>query len=361
MVEIAKKENEKNTMNTERRIELDYLRVFATFAVMIVHVSATNWYASDVNSFDWQFFNLYDAICRWCVPVFLMISGTFLLPKDIPLKVLYSKYIRRLLCAFIAWSFFYAVVDFAKGNGIASAAENLVKGPLHMWFVLMIIGIYMCIPFVKAIADKGKSLLRYYLILAFVFTLLLPQVVTLAKDFAPETAINIVNLFYADITGMRMFLVMGYMFYFILGYFVSSTDLSKKQRKGIYCVGAACFLLTIALSSYVSLKTQTPCENYYSYYTVNVFLESLSVFVAFKYHDFKNARINKIVLRLSKYSFGAYLVHAFVIDLLPRFGVNTLMCTPLIAVPFMGILVFVISFAISCVCNHIPVVKKYLV
>lgn len=33
----------------DRTIYFDYLRVFATFAVMILHISASNWYNTDVN------------------------------------------------------------------------------------------------------------------------------------------------------------------------------------------------------------------------------------------------------------------------------------------------------------------------
>ena len=49
----------------ERKQYCDYLRVFATFAVVVLHVSATNWYITDVNGMEWQAFNFYDSIVRW--------------------------------------------------------------------------------------------------------------------------------------------------------------------------------------------------------------------------------------------------------------------------------------------------------
>ena len=48
----------------KRLVYLDYLRVFATLAVMILHVSSRNWYKLDVNSFDWKVLNVYDSIVR---------------------------------------------------------------------------------------------------------------------------------------------------------------------------------------------------------------------------------------------------------------------------------------------------------
>lgn len=61
----------------EKRITyLDYLKVFATFAVIILHVVAQNWYITDVNSFGWKTLNVYSSMVRWAVPVFVMISGS---------------------------------------------------------------------------------------------------------------------------------------------------------------------------------------------------------------------------------------------------------------------------------------------
>ena len=49
---------------------LDCLRVVAIISVIIIHVSAQNWYTTDVSSFAWQFFNLTDSLVRWAVPLF---------------------------------------------------------------------------------------------------------------------------------------------------------------------------------------------------------------------------------------------------------------------------------------------------
>lgn len=58
---------------------LDCLRVVAIISVIIIYVSAQNWYTTDVSSFAWQFFNLTDSLVRWAVPLFVMISGVVVL------------------------------------------------------------------------------------------------------------------------------------------------------------------------------------------------------------------------------------------------------------------------------------------
>ena len=82
-----------------RTVYFDYLRVFATLAVMVLHTSAQNWSKTDVNSFTWQTFNFFDSIVRWGVPVFVMISGSLFLSRDIPIKVIYNGgFILRMVC-----------------------------------------------------------------------------------------------------------------------------------------------------------------------------------------------------------------------------------------------------------------------
>lgn len=109
---------------TDRKIYLDFLRVFATFAVMILHISAQNWHSTDVNGFEWQVFNFFDSIVRWGVPVFVMISGSLFLNRETPLRIIYSKYIRRMITAFIVWSAIYA---FFQDGPIMSRVKALLS------------------------------------------------------------------------------------------------------------------------------------------------------------------------------------------------------------------------------------------
>ena len=137
---------------TDRKIYLDFLRVFATFAVMILHISAQNWYSTDVNGFEWQVFNFFDSIVRWGAPVFVMISGSLFLNRETPLRIIYSKYIRRMITAFIFWS---AIYVFFQDGPIMSRVKALVQGHYHMWFILMIVGIYTN-PNLKSIQKRNS-------------------------------------------------------------------------------------------------------------------------------------------------------------------------------------------------------------
>ncbi len=343
---------------TERTAYFDYLRVFATFAVIVIHVSAQNWYITDVNEIYWQTYNFYESIVRWAVPVFVMISGALFLEREIPVRKLYSKYILRLITAFVFWSVIYVL--FEEGP-VLSKISAVVRGNYHMWFILMIIGLYICIPFFKAIVADEKRI-RYFLILSLIFAFVIPQMVMISLDLGNEFIIKGIDVFKSDIDEMNVTMVMGYAGYFVLGYFLNRIELNKKTRIVIYILGLLGFAFTIVADLLVALKTQECCNHYYESFNVNVLFEALAVFTLFKYAKFENVKMNRFFRALAKYSFGAYLIHVLILNLLNNlFGINTLSFNPILSVPALSILAFVVSMGISAAINQIPILKKYIV
>ena len=58
----------------------ELLRVVAMLAVIVLHVSG-GWLESlPVGTTDWHALNMWDSLCRWCVPVFVMCSALLALP-----------------------------------------------------------------------------------------------------------------------------------------------------------------------------------------------------------------------------------------------------------------------------------------
>ena len=339
----------------EQRINfLDYLRVFAIFFVIMMHVSAQNWYREDidVNSFAWQTFNFYDCISRWSVPVFVMISGVLFLNKDIIISQIYRKNILRLVISFLVWSTFYC---FLENRSLS--LKNILNGKYHMWFIFMIIGLYMLSPIIREIV-KNKKVMKYFLLLAFVFTFFIPFVNQIIHDFFKETGtISIIN---EKIQKMSMNLVLGYTGYFILGYYLNLVNLTKRKSVIIYLGGILGFLLTIVLQVILVLKTQYRSGSYYGYLTLNVLLSAVAIFVLFKnLYVFQKDSI--IIQKLSKYSFGVYLVHVFILDLLENIGLNTMTFNPILSVPLITVLVYSLSVCVVTALHYIPILKKYVV
>lgn len=352
---------------------LDFLRIFATIAVVSIHVSATKWSQADVFGIEWKTYNIFDSISRWAVPAFLMISGALFLQRDaIPIKNIYSKYIGRLCCAYLFWSVFYylfsgksSVIDQVGAlfkPGKTDKLISIINGKYHMWFIPMIIGIYMCLPIIKQIVSN-KKVMDYFLIISFAFSFLFPQIVYLVRDFGNENLVKLVNAISNFKDALYLQIIVNFVFYFVLGYRLSILDLNRVKRVIIYLVGIGSFLFTVIITDVVSTNNGKAISTYYGNMTVNVLLEAVSLFVLFKYigFDIKSDKINKFFVLLSKWSFGAYLVHIYVLEKMNHLHMLSFVEAPYVKVPFTILIVFVISIAISAICNCIPIVKKYIV
>lgn len=91
----------------EREYNMDYLRIFACFMVIFLHVAAQNWSSVEVTGKQWHVFNLYNSAVRSSVPLFLMLSGKLLLSHgdDFSMKKFFSKNIKKLFIVYLVWAF----------------------------------------------------------------------------------------------------------------------------------------------------------------------------------------------------------------------------------------------------------------
>ena len=55
------------------------LRVLVAFSVVMLHISGKQWLLLDYRTVSWQIHHLFNGFTRWAVPVFVMMSGAFLL------------------------------------------------------------------------------------------------------------------------------------------------------------------------------------------------------------------------------------------------------------------------------------------
>jgi len=160
-------------------------------------------------------------------------------------------------------------------------------------------------------------------------------------------------------------MVLGFTIYFIVGSCLNNVTLSNKAKLIIYILGIVGFVSTVVFSLIISKKLGKPIAIFYSNESVNVFFEAVSVFVLVKSiiskFKFSDKTINVISL-LSKYSFAAYLIHALILTMLNKFAnLHSLTFNPILSIPIVSTTTFILSFGISAILNHIPIVKKYLV
>ncbi len=352
----------------QRQYHLDYLRVFASIAIILLHVTAQNLPYVELAGTEWNIYNICNGASRWGVPVFVMVSGALFLPREIPTKTLYKKYILRMAIAYVVWSAFYAVVDpigqfvFTEGYQLSfvEILGNFISGAVHLWFLPMIIGLYMCIPLIKQLT-KSDNLIKYFLLLSFVFCFIKTQAELVTTHFLSDNVELIFDSINTVFKNFNVNMILGFVSYFILGFYLNKTEISKKHRTIIYILGVIGLILTIWLNLLASENAGKSLEVFYSATSINVLLMSMAIFVWFKYNVKGNDKFNKVIIKLSKYSFGAFLVNIFILQVLHAFGIQTTSFHPVLSVPAITIFTAIASYLISFVLNKIPVIKKYIV
>lgn len=344
-----------------RLLYADLLRTAALFAVIVLHVCGNNWGGMEVRTADWQILNVIDSLTRWCVPVFVMLSGMFFLDprKPVTYRSIFQKSLPRLVSAFLFWSLLYALFT-ALLNWRGGAPDdgwqfflNFIYGHYHLWFVYMMMGLYLITPVLrKFIAGAARRDIEYLLLLYFIFTLIVPL-------FGNAPHLQVVS---GVVHRLDLKLLGGYMGYFVAGYYLRVFDFQEKTKKMIYILGGLGLVVTIGMTWADSMAWDAPNEKWYLYLTPNVALMAFALFLFFKDHC-HGQRIGPkgtaLCSRVARRSFGVYLVHAFFNNRLVALGLDAVTFSPLLAVPLATILVFAASYGVICLLEKIPLFRKY--
>lgn len=352
----------------QRCYHLDILRILAISAVVLMHVSGhiSLELSDNTSSLYWHICNIFDSGTRWAVPMFVMISGyLFLNPqKEISTKDIYKKYILRMAIAYVFWSFLYTLfLTIYSGSKLSGLdfVKNLIVGTItggmyHLWFIPMLIGLYVLVPVLRVIvANASQRTLSYFVLVMALYISVLKTIVTI--PFLKPLVGGVINTF-----GMGLS-INGYILYFVLGYYINTVSFTKIQKRIIYILGLVSFLVTVGVTGAVSYFKGVEFLMFRDNFSINVFLMSASLFLFVKEKCANKSfsdKTQKVILFLSKYSFGLYLTHLFVLVILVDFYV----CTG-VGVLLVIILYFVISCVVSLfmswVIGKIPVLKKYII
>lgn len=343
---------------SNRTYYLDTLRIIAICAIVLLHVAGSYWYLLDVSSFDWVVINAYDCITRWGVPVFVMISGAlFLDPKrPQPLRKLWTKNIPRLAALIVFWGLLYALVfDWPQTWSVESAfafIHDLLFGTPHLWFLFMLIGLYVIVPLLRCITANEQAT-RYFLILGLIVNVIIP----------PLSSSGCFGIGEEIYTALLLELPLGYSFFFVLGYYLNSHDLSRVWRLAIYLIGAAGLIAATVVTAWLS-GLSGEANKLVIQSTYPFAFAAAGVFIAvkrfFKKRTFNEARLGTIYT-LSSCTLGVYVIHIFVLRALMQFGISALDPDPLLGSLCLAAITIVLSFAIAYVLKKIPFFGNYLV
>ena len=335
---------------------IDLIRVVAVFQVVLVHLSYVIFFKEEPLSPNWVAANFYDSFSRMGVPLFFMVSGYLLLGKIESVSDFFRKRFVKVGIPTLFWSVFYllwSVEAYTNGSmGPLAVTLSMLKTmylgdvEIHLWFLYILIGIYLVVPILRVfISAASRRDLTYFVIMWFVATPLLE----LAQRLTGYK------------TALVIPVVAGYVGYFVMGYLLADVKLSQRGRIytlfGIVLAIAVTFIGTNLLSA-----TAGPIDAFlYSYFSLPTVLASVCGYLLLKDLGQNLGKAGKVVRVVSSASFGIYLIHILVIELLRKgafgFRLYSWMGSPWYMIPLTGIVVFSASFVIVFLLRKIPVIK----
>lgn len=332
----------------------EWSRVFGASAVVLLHVFATvldNETVTQVGvprATGWSLIQII--FSRWAVPVFLMITGALLLSDKRKLDYKKAfKYCKRMSIVLFVFGYLYCLLELMVSSKsfsalyLAKSLLNLIEGHSwsHMWYLYALIGIYLLSPLCKAFSEKVSR--HEYRCLLFVLLIFSSIVPTINSAFH----LSIVNITW----------VASSLLYFLLGHYIDKYDIAEYW----YFIGFVClFVIVIAtivgivfFDDYMNWLRGPDCPF--------IVIFSCSVFMFFKKHFNKSFKKDGIVINISNYSFGIYLVHPIFLNLLYKvFNWQNISIPPILFEIVTFTIVFSLSYALTGLIKMIPVFGKLI-
>lgn len=355
-----------NTNIDKRKGEIPWLhlvRAMACLMVVCLHVvSAADAYPK--SSADGFFVQLVWVATRPCVPLFFMITGFLILPyrNGDDLMAFYRKRIPKVLFPLLIWGGIYALLPYFLGmQDVGQTVAELVLAPIKvperiggiLWYLFILTGIYLVIPFFSERIYGNKHFLRLFLCV-WMLTMIVPVV----KSYYIHNQDILGYCHY--IHSFDMFLYFsGYIGYLFLGYSLKKYD----DFGGLF---VSCFGIMSKKLTYVVLLTATFAVCMLKPVFAEYFLTfGTAVMAACMFEIFKKTRVDVagkvygVIKSVSSMSFGIYLCHMVVLKcvtermfvLMSAAWYNMLLCMAL---------TFLLAYLMAMVISKVPV-KRFII
>lgn len=340
-------------LENNRVIYFDILNILACVSVIFLHMNEiVHSYSTTI---AWTTSLIFEVICFWAVPVFIMLSGATLLnyKERYSTKIFFKKRFSKVIIPWIIWSLIIYIINNKKISLIQFVRDFFYcKIEYVYWFFPLIIFLYCLIPFFSIFTERKeyRKILKAIVIFQFLFRGILYPICVIADIEIPTIFSYFIN-------------INPYIIFLILGYLLSTIDFTKKQRIAIYLLGIESILIRYFYTFYFSIKEGTLNRDLFDYSSGLSVLLAVAVFIFIKNVDWKKL-INKvninpeIITKISSCSFGVYLIHMLVKDELTEIlnlNVYSIWYRTIGAVFLYIICVFIVNIV-----KKIPIIKNIM-
>lgn len=319
----------------KRVINLDIARTFAILSVVLCHCVESVYY-SNIN----MPLSLWSKIAKFLiftfgrlgVPIFLFLSGALLLKKHIDTDGdvinFYKKKLLPLVCCYEIWIVIYNLFLYYTKFKYISIKDLILEMlffkqiPMkHTWYLVMIIGMYISVPFLARIV-KSFSIKSLFPSISIVFAIsfLLPT-------FNIVLSILGINLGYLNSQLSLTFAGGVYGLYIVLGYYIYSNIDKIKTKRSYIAIFIVSICLAVLIQYFGYYNTHGLISRYDIWYDSPFILIS-SIFLFIWFNKINGAHIKHMACLIFKYlsenSLAIFFIHIIVIELIEPY---ILLCT----------------------------------
>jgi surface polysaccharide O-acyltransferase-like enzyme len=290
----------------EHLVGLDAVRVIATILIVVIH--ADHWPLQQGGA-DRTVWTGLDALSRVSVPLFVILSGlllTYRRQDRMPLRVFVRRRLGRSLLPWLVWMPIYALVGIYLTQELPASFSGVrawwLLGGGHLWYLILIPQFYV----VFQLWPRGP---RATALLA-------------AAAIALQTGLCVYRLWMPATAPLNgIFLAYGYEFFFFwIGYFALGAAIGVRLALHrprwpswpfwLAAAGGAALLLVVNVSSSPN-GTFAQGTGAFLNPVLPVFTVALFLALAITAEPLLAARdrLRNVVLTVSRYSLGIYIVH----------------------------------------------------
>lgn len=347
-------------MTKKRDYSMDLLKFLASFGVVMIHVDANFRQGEFIkNTTAWDLSLAINLLSKWCVPIFIMISGYYLLnsSQDIDYNTFLKKRFKRVLLPFVVWSIIYNLYYQYISSGISikwtvlGLIKNLLGYPTAapLWFLYPLLGLYLMTPIFKGIVER----IDFKIVAIIIGFSVLIKTISPFTDMIMGSSMNYWN----DIPISSS----TFAIYFILGGYLGRINIPKNLRISLYIVSSIVFIIGFIATYKLPFIYDRSLEVTLDIGAINNMLLCVSLFVMaqnIKYQNLSNSYIfTGFIGILSTVNFGVFLLHPIVIDLVKSKFLEvsgSLMGILLVQ----GITVYVFTSILIYIMKKTPLVKE---
>ena len=370
-----------NSISDNRIVWLDVIRCVAMIMVIGVHCIDPFYISPTMRAIPeythWA--AIYGSLLRPSVPLFVMMTGLLLQPvKKQPLGKFYKKRIYRVLFPFLIWSVLYSMFPWVTGvlglpkeiigdffcytqgqesqslidslKDVAMIPFNFSHKENHMWYIYLLIGLYLYMPFFSAWIENADRKTKRAFLLIWIISLFIPYLKEYVANCLFERSGYVFGTDTWNEFGLFYYFA-GFNGYLLLGHYVKKGNDWSLMKTFILCI------LMFAVGYYITYTgfsttasnpnaTETEMELFFTFCSPNVLLMTLATFLLLQKVVITNSTVIKVLANMTQCGFGIYMVHYFVVG--PFFLLIGPSSLPIpLQVPLMAICIFLCSWAFT--------------